>query len=161
MLYFLFTTVVTVLMDFIPSLGGSNRILGWILGIDESSQLSDDGRVDFATLAFQALKESNYIGLGFAGDRLFMDGFFVHNFFLECLVSYGLLGGTIISIVVVYRLVKGVRCNIENDKCKFLLILICVGFIPLLVSGSYVDNPWFYLMLGYCTQTLRIKSSKT
>lgn len=156
LLYLFFTTAVTALMDSISSLGGSNRVLGWILGVDEGSQLSNDARVDFAELAFQALKESNYMGLGFAGDRLFMEGFFVHNFFLECLVSYGIFFGVLIPTIILIRLIKAVIRDKESNKCRFMLIMVGLGIIPLLVSGSYVDDPWFYLMLGYCTQTLRM-----
>lgn len=158
-IYFSFTMLISEMMDSLSSLGGSTRILGWLLGVDEGSQISSDARVNFAELTFTALKESGYMGLGFAGDRIFMGGFYVHNFFLECLASFGIFFGVLIPVVVFYRLIKGVLRDRNSEKSQFLLLLISLGMIPLLVSGSYVEEPWFYLMLGYCTQTLRAPKS--
>lgn len=155
LLYVAFTTLISPLLDSISGFGGSTRIIGWLLGIDESSGVSSEARVDIAKICIQELKKTDYMGLGFAGDRTFLDGYFVHNFVLECLVSYGVVMGFLVVIVIFVRLFKGVMRDVNSDICKFLLLLIGLGIIPLLVSGSYIEESWFYLMLGYCSQVLR------
>ncbi len=160
LLYSFFTIILTNVMDVISSTGGSNRIIRWLLGRDEGATVSSEARVDMAELTMYELKQSGYMGLGFAGDRIFMGGFWVHNFILECLISFGIVFGVLIPIVVFYRLIKGILRDTNSDKCKFLWLLIGLGMIPILVSGSYVEEPWFYLMLGYCTQTLRATKQK-
>jgi len=154
-LYLAFVKFMPALFGYLGDTGGSTRIIGWIMGTDIGAEASSDMRIDIFSLAWSSLKNNHYMGLGFAGDRLFMDGFFVHNIFLELLVSYGLVVGAILCIVLMTRMYKSVYLNNNNDRGVFALLFVSIGFLPLLVSGSYVDDSWFYLMMGYSTQCLR------
>lgn len=160
-LYVAFSNLLLPLLGYIGGTGGSTRIVGWLLGTDTSAIASSESRIDIFELARGELVKNNYWGLGFAGDRTFMEGFYVHNIVLEALVSYGLFFGIVLCLILFSRLIKGVYRSASSECGVYLLIFISLGFIPLLVSGSYVDEPWFYLMLGYCTQCIRGTYSQT
>ena len=158
--YFFYKVIVAFLqplLALIVSAGGSARIIEWILGENAGAEASSEQRIDIINQAIGFLEKNNYMGMGFAGDRVMMQGFYVHNFAIELIISYGLIFGSLILIILAYRLTKGVFTYNIEDNNKFLLLLICTGLIPLFMSGSYVDNIWFYFMLGFCTQTLRTR----
>ena len=153
--YQLIVAFLQPLLALIASAGGSARIIEWMLGENAGAEASSEQRVDIINQAISFLEKNNYMGMGFAGDRVMMKGFYVHNFAIELILSYGLILGSLLLIILAYRLTKGVFSYNIEDNNKFLLLLICTGLIPLFMSGSYVDNIWFYFMLGFCTQTLR------
>lgn len=158
--YLLYKVIVAFLgplLSLIASSGGSTRIIEWMLGENAGAEASSEQRLDIINQAISFLEKNHYMGMGFAGDRVMMEGYYVHNFAIEMIISYGLFFGSLLLIILAYRLTKGLfSFNIEDNN-KFLLLLICAGLIPLFMSGSYVDSIWFYFMLGFCTQTLRTR----
>ena len=76
-----------------------------------------------------------------------------HNIFLEWLLQYGIIIGGIMSVVLVVLLVKMyMKCR-YSDKYEIAIALIGIGFFPLLISGSYLESEFFYLLLGYAVVT--------
>lgn len=155
--YKVIVVILQPLLALIASAGGSARIIEWFLGENAGAEASSEQRLVIINQAIDFLERNNYMGMGFAGDRVMMQGFYVHNFVIELILSYGLILGSLLLIILAYRLTKGVFSYNIEDNNKFLLLLICTGLIPLFMSGSYVDNIWFYFMLGFCTQTLRTR----
>lgn len=160
-LYFISMNYLSSVFDYLGRTGGSTRIIGWILGTDTGAIESSESRLDIIDLAWSELKKSNYLGLGFAGDRTFMGGFYVHNIIIEFLLSYGLFIGALLMAALFIRLIKGEMRTLNSENGVFMLLLISIGLLPLMVSGSYVTEPWFYFMLGYSTQCIRNNSCVT
>lgn len=89
-------------------------------------------------------------GWGIGADRFFLDGGYVHNVFIELAFHYGVIVTFIVIILFLMKLYKLYnRCqNSEYLSKDFVVLLFMYGFIPLLVSGSYLTNLNFSIMLG-------------
>lgn len=76
-------------------------------------------------------------------------GNYPHNIFLELLMQYGLIIGGIIILYVIYKIFSFLY--VEKDKYSIMIfnILMGMGFFPLLYSSSYIENPLFFLLMGY------------
>lgn len=112
--------------------------------------------------------QSNPLGTGLFRDRQFLrpylgkvvssEGTYAHNFFLECILQYGVIFGVVIIIIVVRLLIKSffyVKGNKEQFICY--VVLVSSGFFPLMVSGSYLQWKNFYLMIGYLGASKLVK----
>jgi len=117
---------------------------------------------DRDSLAYGVWKgiRANPLGIGVFRDRQILrpyigravssEGTYAHNFFMECLLQYGLILGTIIIIIFLRLIIKSffyTRFNKEQFIC--FVVLVSAGFFPLMVSGSYLQWENFYLMIGY------------
>lgn len=97
------------------------------------------------------ISESPILGNGIGSDWYFIGGY-CHNFFLEITLHYGFLVAGIFCLYILYlsfSIFKDKRklaCNL--DKQLYLLVLLC-GFMPLMVSSSYLLNANFGLAIGY------------
>jgi len=135
------------------NLGFSNRVFylttEYGLGEDSSTQ----GRLYYYSQALSAL-DSGLWGFGMAGDRIPLQGGYSHNIIVECIVSYGYFGGSLFLLSLFLLLIKAIRKVKIYEEQVFLFLLICIGFIQAFISGSYVNNIWFYFLLGYCTKII-------
>ena len=78
---------------------------------------------------------------------------YVHNIFLEIWIDFGLIFGTFFIIAVLFLLIRGLfnrNTNCRNLVCYF----IPMGFIKLFVSGSYLQEPFFFILMGICVSTI-------
>ncbi len=141
------------------SLGFSTRIFDLMgedgFGEDDSTQ----GRLYYYNKALSALGSDNFMGLGMAGDRIPLNGGYSHNIIIESIVSYGFFFGPFFLFMLFLLLFFSIRRVKNADETVFLLILICIGFVPLFISGSYVTDHLFYLLLGYCSFILKKRNT--
>lgn len=90
--------------------------------------------------------KSPIVGLGLAGDRLLIGGY-VHNFFVEVLSHFGVVVGLIVLIMFSFgsllALLRAKQLNYE-----LLIIWFSMGFMPLMVSSSYLISLNFWVFLG-------------
>lgn len=98
------------------------------------------------------LYDSPIFGHGVGADRLFLDGSYAHNIFYEVLVQYGFFCGSVLIISFFLWLLKMFRNRIIKNylggRPMFIMMLL-YGFVPLLVSNSYLISFPFCLMMGY------------
>jgi len=97
---------------------------------------------------------NNPFGVGMWGDRfrmyLYNQNFtYSHNIFLELLTEYGIIFGSLIIIALIIIILKSLGKNIPSLQKDFICIFISLGLIPLLISGSYLQEPSFFIMLGF------------
>lgn len=112
------------------------------------------GRYDFYTIIFNKLTESPFIGFGIGGDRVLLDGTYPHNIFLEILTNFGWLAGIPICLMFTSISVQGFfRKNKEHDK-QLWIMFFCIGFVPILMSGSYWTSYLFWMFIGICLVNL-------
>lgn len=113
----------------------------------EENTASIDERLDFYNEAFGFIRHNLLWGKGMFGDRVLLDGSYVHNVFFESFISFGLLGGCFFlscffSTVIrtLYRL---------KDQQKDFFVAVFFGFVlKYLFSGSILSDPAFFFFSG-------------
>lgn len=135
-----------------------NTLLGFgvnsrsiLLFLKEDVHLS--GREFIYQEAISAIFEYPLIGLGLAGDRHFTETVYAHNFFLEVLVHFGILFGGILLILVLLLILKALSTSVK-ERYSMYIIWLSLGFVPLMVSGSYLIEINFWIFIGLITNSL-------
>ena len=152
-----YQNVLNVLITLFQAFGLSTRILDGLL---YSNIAEDSGRLAFAKAAWNYASEHLLFGTGLVNDRRYLYdilhyarinayGTYCHNFFLEVFMQIGLLSGIIISVVLINRIKLFLSRKVTYEYNCLCLILTAVGFLPLMVSFSYLTEPKFSLFLGF------------
>ena len=115
------------------------------LFLRESIHLS--GRENIYDKVFSETLKNPLLGLGLAGDRMAIGGGYAHNIFIEILANFGVIAGTFLSIALLYIISRPLFIE-DTKKSDMAIIWISIGFIPLLVSGSYLTDLKFWIMTG-------------
>lgn len=102
----------------------------------------------------QQIRLNPILGIGLAGDRVYAGGSYSHNIFLEILSGFGVIVGSFILFVIVIISIK-VLFSKDVEGSNLLLIWFCMGFVPLLVSGSYLTDFQFWIYLGLAVRFLK------
>lgn len=85
-------------------------------------------------------------GIGVAGDRI-LTGTYSHNIFVEIISGYGVILGGVVSILLVVLVVRALI--ISNFQWYGILTFwLSVGFIHLMISGSYLIEMRFWIFLA-------------
>jgi len=139
-----FNSFLALLLTLSQNLGVTSRTLYLLL---EGELANSTGRSAIYSVAWNSIMDSPFWGYGIYGDRIILNGTYCHNIFLEMLHNFGLfLGGGLIlllSFIIIHSFL-----NSDNENKKLLLMFFCYGFIPLLVSKSYLADAGFGLFLG-------------
>jgi len=96
-----------------------------------------------------------FVGIGVAGDRYILGGPYVHNVFLEILANYGVVIGTSIILGLLILLLRSCFCS-SRQQYEMFTVWLSIGFIPLLVSGSYLTEMNFWIFIGLITRGFHI-----
>ena len=142
------------ILVFLSSQLGDSASMRSINKLLEGEFLKDSLRMTHYSWSVEYIKEHIFWGCGLVNDRILINrafpslgepiGCYPHNFFLEVGMQYGMVFGFVILIL----LAKKVFCQYyryRNMTERILLIsLIFMGFLPLMVSGSYLTWSAFY-----------------
>lgn len=128
------------------NLGVSERIFDFILKNDYFSTQSRDTIFD---LTKKAVYENPYIGTGIFGDRVVTGRGYAHNFILEILCQFGIIIGVLVLLVFFFLIIRTYIHEYHLGK-DLILIIIPMGLIKLMFSSSYLEEPYFFLLLGIC-----------
>lgn len=117
------------------------------------------GRDNLYNNAIHLITENPILGNGIAGDRRINGGAFVHNFFLEVLINFGVIVGSLVIIILIYKLLKSL---LQKNKVIYniLIMWISLGMVPLMVSSSYITDLEFWILLGMVLNIKGLKSQK-
>lgn len=139
--------------SFAKSMGLSTRFYDYIINAD---LLVDSGRSNLHDEIFTALNKNPIVGLGLFGDRVVLNGSYVHNILIEFLCDFGYLIGAVLIMMITVLIIKALsaRSVTIQQKC-FLLMLLSASLVKLMVSGSYLIEQLFFVLLGYCIQIIR------
>lgn len=99
-----------------------------------------------AKIVIDNILNNNLWGHGIFGDRYFLDGTYAHNIFLEVWLDFGIILGTLVLLFLIVFITKTFLRS--NDK-KLFLLFFSLGFMPLLVSGSYLISIMFSILIGF------------
>ena len=83
-----------------------------------------------------------------------MEGVYAHNIFIEILANFGIILGTILSLVLIILCIKALLIN-NRDVAEMLIIWFSIGFIPLIVSGSYITDIKFWIFMGLMMKAIK------
>ena len=153
LIVFFFEELIELLHRITQSWGMSIRLYTYLLRGDF---LQTNSRNNIIGIVLQGIKQRPLTGYGFAGDRLF-GIIYSHNIALELWSSFGLIVGTCILAWICLTLFKGITSGKSDFEKGFVLLLICATFVKLLISGTYLNEPFLYLLLGYCVKLIREK----
>ena len=150
LLYF-FNDIITFLDSIFPE----SRTL---LMLQNNNIFFDSGRDIYAELAKATLEESPFHIFGLGGDTYYYSsnmgnemnlGNHSHNLFRELLVSYGILFGGVLCIIIIFRIVISLRRAVNDPSMQVLYALFLVPFLPyILISGSTCQSFQYWLSIG-------------
>jgi hypothetical protein len=129
--FFLFLPSLATWLD---TIGISSRTLNLLLGGEIGYMSGRDNIYDKALAVFW---NSPVKGIGLFGDRVFLDGSYVHNFILELYLNWGIIVAT---LILFYFGWKFISTYIKSDKKNrnTLVKYLFAGVAPLMASGSYL-----------------------
>ena len=142
----IYNSLLLNLYEYAESNGYSTRVFLFFLR-DDSSISFDSGRGDILSKLNRAIFR-NPLGYGITGDQYIANAY-AHNLFIELLVEFGLVFGTIVIIILAVQVIKCFLIIQYNwNLGKVLCVLFCVGVVKLFISGTYLTEPYFFAFLG-------------
>lgn len=154
-LYSRFLEVMFGLQGLFSSMGMSTRLADLLV---EKEYLSDNSalvRIDIINTLLDAIKNGGPLGYGIGADHRLSGEAYSHNLFLEWFVSFGILGGLILTLIFIRLLVSSYRSDKGIVSRSFWLLLFSTSVIQLMMSHTYLFCPEFFLFLGYCVSLKR------
>lgn len=142
--------------DLFDQWGFSTRIFDFFLSGDI---VNTTGRDVLYSATIEAILDQPIFGYGLMGDRVLLDGSYVHNIFLEILCHFGVIFGALVLMLFILPPVIAVKRQPNKDYAFFLLMIGCMVFLKLMGSSSYIQEPYLFLLLGMCVHSLREQKS--
>ena len=142
----------TALLSILKPFGASSRVVETIIKgrFFESNEVG--GRSTIYAFANECLSNMNLSIGGLFGDRIALSRYmsvgvyktnYVHNFYYEVLLSYGWVVGTTIAAWVTLKSVFAFFLPENTNHREFVIYMLCLEFVRLLVSGSYlIEGPF-------------------
>lgn len=113
------------------------------------------------TLYHELNCDTNGLGFGLCGSYKYV-GTYPHNMFLEFWFSFGWVIGSLLLLLLFSLMIKSsIACRHNRNQLVFLLLLVCGSIIKLQMSGTFLDDALFFMLIGFCINTLRNKKRLT
>ena len=147
----LYETFILWMYKTAQDLGLSIRIFDKLLSV---GQMDSSGRDVLAETLVASVKEHPFWGTGLCSDRT-MVGVYAHNIALELWVEFGVIIGTIILVALIVICLRGYLRSTSSAEKGLIIVLICSSFFKLFMSGSFMDERWFFALIGLCVGAIR------
>jgi O-antigen ligase len=105
---------------------------GVIPGPAMLTELSLNNRRELWTISFHALQERPLVGHGFMGTADYVGN--PHNSFIRAFVAFGVIGGVVYTLFVLWVAVGSVRD--ANTKLRFVLAALLVAFVFVQITNQ-------------------------
>lgn len=131
------------IVDFERLIESSNRLFSFISneGLDFSGSSNRD---TFYLVALEYIGKKWFLGFGLFGISIHLGSYYPHNFFLEVMLQFGIVGLTSVIVIILFYGRRLLRI-IKKRTSKGLLILSSIYILVLLmVSSSYLIEPMFW-----------------
>lgn len=119
-----------------------------------SGDMFTSNRTHLYSYLFQKIVDDGFLGHGLCADRYYLpfqfastDANYAHNFYIEMLVDFGLLGFAV-SIYVTISIYKNCIKIKKNSYKAFMLCFVFVSFLQLMISRSWLVEANFFILLG-------------
>lgn len=137
--------------NIVSRMGMSTRIF---FKIEYGELFQSEGRNLIQSLVIDKIIENPILGYGIGADRLFT-GIYSHNIILEWCLSFGIPLSIVLFIFLIALIFRSCRCS-NIEEFLFSLVLISCSLIMLMISGSYLNSPLLFFLIGYSVSLLRI-----
>jgi len=144
--------IMLALQNLLSQLGLNIRIIR-LLTEGESAIIDSSGRDELSEILIRQLDITPIFGHGIGGTWKFI-GAYSHSIILDFLISFGLIPGMLLLLSILYIIIKGYRACKTVEEKGFLLVLICC-FAKLFISYTFLSDPSWTLLLGYCVGVIR------
>ena len=141
----------------------------------------DSGRKNLLRAALKGIDEYLFTGTGLYRDRQYLvenviyshydgipinssTGSYSHNTLLDFPLQFGIFIGGFILFHLIKMMLKTYKHCLSNYRdgggAYFFMyvVLISIGLFPIIFSGTWVDSPNFYLLMGFILEQLRHKT---
>ena len=141
-------------LSILEKIAAANNINARVLDLIQKGNFINNESTEIRSNVFAYLNDKiidNPLGYGFLGDRVLLskiNASYPHNLFYELVLQYGWIVGGLIGVWIVYSIIR----NIVSDKysgnyTKAIDILVAIGFVKLMMTGSYVWEPYFAILV--------------
>ena len=157
---FIVNNVVTIATFLADKFSAFNLRIDLLLEISSTGISNDRFRDSIYEYCFQYAKEHFFLGCGIGNDRFLitqhtlvhdqtMVSNYPHNVFLEFMIQFGMFFGIILGIILIVFLTKYLLVEKNLEAQKIAILLVGMGFFPLLYSSSYIENACFFALIGF------------
>lgn len=150
----------SALYSILRDAGINLRILQQFL---ENDLQNTSGRDILYEVIIKSIMKHPFGGSGLLGDRIAslqffgnINGTYAHNLFLEMWCQFGIIFGSFLILVVIITAFKALFLEKDKYTRNFIAVLISIGLIKLLLSGSYLFEPYLFLLMGVSRKSLYI-----
>lgn len=147
----LYLTALRSIRDLITQFGLSTRIVDH--AIEGTITSHDSGRNDIYNFLINKLAERPIWGYGVYGEWQFIH-WSAHNMYLELLVHFGVILGSVINIWFISLTVKSYYKTPNKNSKDVILVFTCFVFVRGVFGGSWLMVGTFFLV-GFCLRELR------
>lgn len=138
-----FEKILMSLYSFLQGFGINSRTL--ILLLRENIYLS--GRDQIYEMVIEEIINHPFLGIGLAGDTRIIGSSYVHNFFIEAIGNFGVVLGSFIGVGIIIIIINSLLAK-DTFKYNLTIVWLCLGFVHLMVSSSYLIDMKFWIFLG-------------
>lgn len=103
------------------------------------------GRWELYEQGIQIISDNWFTGAGIGCDRALNS--YIHNFFLEIWMDFGIILGTLVMCLFFNFVWKAFR-KANDTQSQSLELFMFIGYMPLMLSGSYYTDFHFYIFMG-------------
>ena len=141
----------------------------------------DSGRKNLLRAALKGIDEYWFTGTGLYRDRQYIvenvvsshydgipltssTGSYSHNTLLDFPLQFGIFIGGFILFYLIKMMLNTYKLCLSNYREHggsyffMFVVLISIGLFPIVFSGTWVDSPNFYLLMGFVIEQLRHKT---
>ena len=156
--------VLSVLSNVLSPFRSSSRIVDTIVAGKFFQSNEVGGRSQIYSYAFDGLKHMGFSINGLFGDRIVLLKYmasstyktnYVHNVFLEILLSFGWVFGILIIGFLIIRIIKRILMKSDETTFHFATYFFCLIFVRLLVSGSFLVEGVSLLFFASLTSSIK------
>lgn len=142
---FLFVFLLPELHSFLDTIGISSRTLRLLT---EGNINYTSGRDKIYDTVISAINEHPVLGLGLFGDRLYLNGAYCHNLFIEIYADFGFIFGSLIILIGIITLFVSYRASRYGYRTMWLVFALS-GILPFMASSSYLIYNPLAILIGY------------
>lgn len=146
-------SILLYMVDLLSSLNMSSRIFQIMIENSFMENSSSEERISFMNILLNEMTTFySFFGHGFAGSYRFIQSY-PHNIIYEVFFSFGYVVGGLLIILFVYLIIKSFHFCKDSTSKSFLLLLLSCGFVHLLMSNTFLQDSYFFLLIGYCVKS--------
>lgn len=136
--------------------------------VTEGEFFKSSGRIIAYMNSFKLLIQNPILGTGILNDRFLLSylnngyvsdnflGSYSHMIFLELLVQFGVVVGSILCMYLIYKIAKLLIAP-RNSYKDCGVIFMFIGIVPLFLSESYLQQASFYIFLAFISSAFKNK----